>query len=99
MLTHIIIALHLLDLVRQPYPQRESQRGKDGEGEEKKDVREQEREEQRFWEREKGKGLAMARELGVARRRAQRGEGAQDTSFFLRTACVVQSTGCARMHA
>jgi hypothetical protein len=49
----MIIALHLLDLVRQPCPQRESQRGKKEEGEEKRDVREQEREQQRVLERER----------------------------------------------
>ena len=154
----MIIALHLLDLVRQPCPQRESQRGKEGEGEAKKDFREQVRDEQRVLrERERqgtcyGMGVGRSsEEEGAARRGStghviflacsvrgavnglcahararedstraimkccgesqscargilriavgQRGEGAQDKSFSLRTACVVQSTGCALMHA
>jgi len=47
----------LLDLVRQPCPQRESQRGKEGEGEEKKDVREQEREDRGFGREKRARDL------------------------------------------
>ena len=67
----MIIALHLLDLVRQPCPQRESQRGKEGEGEAKKDFREQVRDEQRVLRERERQGTCYG--MGVGRSSEEEG--------------------------